>query len=681
MIMKKQYFLFLLMFLPAMMSFAQDQPYKLTHEMTPEEELRKHEIGRGFTPTDPPAPPVRMVAEFEEMQSVLIRYPFGIPMSLIVEMSQDCKVKTIVASGSQQQQVLAQYQSAGVNTANCEWLIAPTDSYWTRDYGPWFVVDGSHEVGISDFPYNRPRPNDDNIPVVLSQQMGIPLYGMNMIQTGGNYMCDGLGIGASTDLVIEENPAMSEEEIDTMARDYLGLRKYHLMPDPLGEYIKHIDCWGKFLDVDKVLIGQVPSSDWRYADFEFVANYFAMQTSSWGTPYQVFRVYTPGNYPYTPYTNSLILNKKVFVPQTGSQWDDEALESYEQAMPGYEIVGVMHNTWENTDALHCRAIGIADVGMLYVDHMPLLGNKNFQMSWELEADIIPYSGIGVITDSLLCHYRFDGGTYETTPLELVSGYRYSATIPFALPGTEVEYYLRAADFSGRRRNHPYIGAPDPHKYTVKQATDITILPDSLVFLTVEEMAEGKSFDIYNFTDGDFILNDIEQEGYNLFHWYIDPWSLTLPHTMEFSDTLTLNVKISIPVDNILGGLVVDTLDIYTEIGHRQVVIKVDEDLLSSLSEPNPATSLAWIEDISPNPFNDQTKISFCLEQESQVKMLVYNMQGQIVNILAAQNFTKGRHEIAWDGKDGSGNKVSNGIYLLKMETESGIDFRKLVFSK
>ncbi len=140
--------------------------------MSPEEELRKSEIGRDFTPTDPPAAPVRIVAEFEEMQSVLIRYPFGIPMSLIVEMSNDCKVKTIVASTSQQAQVLSQYQAAGVNTANCEWLIAPTDSYWTRDYGPWFVVDSSYEVGITDFIYNRPRPDDDNIPVVLAQQMG-----------------------------------------------------------------------------------------------------------------------------------------------------------------------------------------------------------------------------------------------------------------------------------------------------------------------------------------------------------------------------------------------------------------------------------------------------------------------------------------------------------------------------
>jgi agmatine/peptidylarginine deiminase len=653
-----------------------------THEMTPGEELRRHEIGRDFTPTDPPAPPVRIVAEFEEMQSVLIRYPFGIPMALIKEMAEDCKVKTIVANSSQQQTVLDQYEAAGVNTANCEWLIAPSDSYWTRDYGPWFVVDNNYEVGISDFPYNRPsRPNDDNIPVVLAQQMGIPLYGMDLIHTGGNWMDDGLGIGASTELVWEENPEMTHQEIDTMVKDYLGIRKYHVITDPLGEYIKHIDCWGKFLDVDKVLIGEVPVSDYRYQDFEFVANYFSLQTSSWGTPYQVYRVYTPGTYPYTPYTNSLILNKKVFVPVTGSQWDDEALQVYEEAMPGYEIIGIPHNTWENTDALHCRAKGIADVDMLYVYHMPLLGNQDFQFEWDLSADIIPYSGMGILSDSTNCFYKINDGGYQPVPLIQTSMNHYQATLPFALPGSMVSYYLRTADFSGRKKNHPYIGAPDPHVFTVGYADDAIIEPDTLVFLTVEEMFNGKSFDIYNFTDGELVINDIEQEGFGYFHWYIDPWNLELPHSMAFTDTLTLNVKIDIPVEPYLGYLVTDTLDIVTENGLHEVIIKVDSDLLSSLTEPIVPASESRIGSISPNPFSSYTRIAFSLDNSAKTSLVVYNIQGQVIKILTNREFSAGNHELNWDGKDESGSEVSSGIYLLKLETERGVDFRKLILSE
>ena len=658
---------------------SQDLSPRLTHEMSAEEELRKSEIGRDFTPTDPPAPPVRIVAEFEEMQSVLIRYPFGIPMTLIVEMANDCKVKTIVANTTQKAQVLSQYEAAGVNTVNCEWLIAPTDTYWTRDYGPWFVVDSSYEVGISDFPYNRPRPSDDNIPVVLAQQMGIPLYGMDLTHTGGNWMCDGLGKAASTELVWTENADKTHQDIDTMVWDYLGIRKYHVLPDPLDEYIEHIDCWGKFLDIDKVLIGQVPESDYRYADFEYVANYFALQTSSYGNLYQVYRVYTPGDYPYTPYTNSLILNKKVFVPITGSQWDDEALQAYEEAMPGYGIVGIMHDTWENTDALHCRAIGIADVGMLYVNHMPLLGNKDFRFEWDLTADIVPYTGMGVVYDSTLCYYKINDGNYQAVPLQHTTGYHYEAHLPFVTPGSQVSYYLHTADYSGRKKDHPYISAADPHVFTIGYADDAIIEPDSLIFLTMEDMWEGKSFNIYNYTDGDLVINDIEQEGYGFFHWYIDPWNLTLPHSMAFSDTIPLNVKISIPVvNNISSYLVVDTLDILTENGHHKVVIKVDSDLLSSITDSKTAPFLSRIESIIPNPFNSMTRITFSLDQQLKTSMMVYNLGGQIIRNLSDQMYSAGHHELLWDGKNDSGNAVPCGIYLLKLETERGVDFKKLI---
>ena len=72
----------------------------------------------------------------------------------------------------------------------------------------------------------------------------------------------------------------------------------------------------------------MPVTDTRYEDYEAVADFFASQTSSWGVPYEVVRVYSPGGPPATPYTNSIILNNKVYVPITGNQWDDEALETY-----------------------------------------------------------------------------------------------------------------------------------------------------------------------------------------------------------------------------------------------------------------------------------------------------------------------------------------------------------------
>ncbi len=454
------------------------------HYLSEEEMQIRSWDNRSFTPTDPAEGPVFNVAEFAPMQAVLIRYPLGIPYSLIAEMSEDIVVTTIVTGADQENTVRNLYQSQGVNLENCNFLYAPTDSYWTRDYGPWFIIDGNYEFGIVDFPYNRPRPNDDNIPVVVAGVLGINLFGMDVVHTGGNYMTDFYGKSASTTLVYVENadmslqnPPLTPDEVDTRMFSYLGLSAYHVLEDPLNEYIEHIDCWGKFLDVDKVLIGQVPPSDARYSEFEGVANYFEGQTSGWGKPYKVYRVFTPGTSPGTPYTNSLIINDKVFVPQTGSSWDDEAMDVYQEAMPGYEIIGTFAEEapgWQNTDAIHCRAKGIADLGMLWIRHMPLWGSKPQQDSYEIQATIIPLSGAAISSNSAKVYYKINNGSFIPLTMTTQNDTLYTASIPGAGETDVISYYLTVSDQSGRTANHPYIGAADPHQFTIQMSYEADI---------------------------------------------------------------------------------------------------------------------------------------------------------------------------------------------------------------
>ncbi|MEG2071334.1 MAG: agmatine deiminase family protein, partial [Bacteroidales bacterium] len=242
----------------------------------------------------------------------------------------------------------------------------------------------------------------------------------------------------------------------------------NFMEDPLGDYIEHIDCWGKFLGVDKVLIGQVSPNDSRYNDYEEVADFFANAVSAWGNHYRVYRVFTPGGFAdVTPYTNSLILNDHVFVPQTGSRWDADAITAYQQAMPGYTIVPVMESTytpWENTDALHCRTHEMADLRMLLIQHKPLLGNQTYQNSYTIDADITAYSGETLIADSVLIYYKINDDPWQSSVMLSVGGKRWEGTISGVPEGSEVKYYLFAKDESQRREKHPYIGIHDPHTF-------------------------------------------------------------------------------------------------------------------------------------------------------------------------------------------------------------------------
>ena len=626
------------------------------HYLSFEEFLLNESFNRDFVPTDPPLGDIRQTAEFEQMEGVLVVYPLGIPVSAVAELSEDTIVYTVVTAGSQNA-CTNTFQNNGVNMANVEFINAGTNTYWVRDYGPWFIA-RDNQIEIVDFPYNRPRPLDDEIPVIVANYLGIDYYGLDVETAGGNYMCDGNFIGASTDLVYDENPNLTPAQIDEYYLNYLGIETYHVTLDPLGDYIKHIDCWGKFLDVDKVLIGQVPVTDYRYADFEFVANYFAEQTSAWGNNYQVYRVYTPGGNPATPYTNSLILNKKVFVPITGSQWDDEAIAAYEAVMPGYEIVPVFYNGWYNTDALHCRARGVADRNMLYVEHFPFLGDQEYQTEYLIEADIIPYSGLPVYEDSLFVYYKTEGEDYTPIQMAHVAGYQYSAAIPGQPEGTEISYYIHVADEAGKSVDHPIIGAFEPHVFTIINGS----VPAELIVDPLSFNIEMQQNEI------DVALLELKNIGgmqltYQLAEM-VD-WLTLNPMNGSINAGDSVDVELIFDTTGLAAGTY--TCDIMISDDREETIVPVTLTVLG-LSAGNDTQLLSdGLIGNYPNPFNPSTTISFNLNQDAHVVLSIINTRGQKVRTLVNNDKITGQHQVVWDGRDNNGKIVASGVFFSTLD--------------
>jgi len=662
-------------------AMAQDNSLKptpaLQHEMTPDELLRKSEIGRGFVETDPPVAPVRNVAEFDLMQGALVRYPFGIPMSLIKEMAYDVTVTTIVASTSQKNTVINQYVANGVDTSHCNFLIAPTDSYWTRDYGPWFESDSANQIGIVDFPYNRPRPNDDEIPKKIADMLGIPWFGMNVISTGGDYMTDGLGISASTDLVWVENPTQTHEEIAQKMNDYLGITNFHVVPDPnTSSSIDHIDCWGKFLAPDKILIRQVLTSDPEYGPLEAAATYWASQICSYGYNYKVYRVKTPQD---QPYTNSVILNNKVLVPFMNSTWDDSAKAVYEAAMPGYQVFGFIGlnspNNWISTDALHCRVMGIADIGLLYIKHIPISGNQPCETDYTVNADVIASSYLPVINDSVIIHYQVNGGTYNTSLMINTTASHYTGIIPKQAAGSVIKYYLTAADESGRHATTPFIGAADPFTFQTVY-TNLTALPDTLWFITPEDCLNGKITQLHNYIGSSISLDAVQQIGAVL-PWFVDSMSVTtLPQMVLPGDSVAVRVKMPLIVNmNPAILFEVDSMRVTTTSGSYHVIIMINESLLTSITDQGTPGVTG---NNYPNPFSSFTTIPLEISRRGQVTLEILDIRGLLVKTLVSQIIEPGYSTIQWDGTDAHGNKLPWGIYFFRVTNESKIEIGKMI---
>lgn len=80
----------------------------------------------------------------------------------------------------------------------------------------------------------------------------------------------------------------------------------------------------------------------------------------------------------------------------------------------------------------------------------------------------------------------------------------------------------------------------------------------------------------------------------------------------------------------------------------------------------------------PNPFNPSTKIEFSIPQRQFTKLIVYNLLGQVVKVIAKKEMNAGHYSVEWDGTDDSGHEVSSGSYLLYLASGPEIKSRQMI---
>ncbi|MBL7905155.1 MAG: agmatine deiminase family protein [Bacteroidales bacterium] len=426
----------------------------------------------------------RMVAEWEPAFGTLIRWPLGIPGDLVVELARHDSVYVLVENPGQQAQATATFQSYGVNMNHCRFLEADTYSHWTRDWGPHYVFDENGNAGIADplfdgYPWvpgcngnqslTSPESilgyeEDDAVNAALAGAFGLPLIEFPAYLTGGNIMTDGQGLAYSTQQMLDESETFCNQTcFMANAAGLLGLTDYSIASNPEVYGIQHIDCYAKLLDEETVLVKKLPAGHPEYECVEDLANFFRDQTTCYGRNYTVHRIFCPvitGD-EVPAYTNSLILNHKVLVPLFGIEEDEQALQTYRDLMPGYQVVGFT-GSWYYYDALHCRTMGIFDPEMLYIRHKaPKLAAAG--VSCRLAARVTDYSQSGLMGDSLFLYWKPEGlFPWNRELLTVLPGTdSLVAWVPGLADGAGIRYYFSLADSSGRYETLPRT-APASH---------------------------------------------------------------------------------------------------------------------------------------------------------------------------------------------------------------------------
>jgi hypothetical protein len=78
----------------------------------------------------------------------------------------------------------------------------------------------------------------------------------------------------------------------------------------------------------------------------------------------------------------------------------------------------------------------------------------------------------------------------------------------------------------------------------------------------------------------------------------------------------------------------------------------------------------------PNPFNPSTKISYTLKNNGKVSLVVFDLLGREVAVLANEIQTAGQHQVQF-----SASSLSSGVYFYKLQAGNEVITKKMMLLK
>lgn len=93
-----------------------------------------------------------------------------------------------------------------------------------------------------------------------------------------------------------------------------------------------------------------------------------------------------------------------------------------------------------------------------------------------------------------------------------------------------------------------------------------------------------------------------------------------------------------------------------------LVISMTPDPMLSVEESEDIPADFWLSQNYPNPFNPSTTIEFSVPVRSDVKITIYNILGEVVEVLQNSNIDAGSYSLLFD----AANKLSSGIYFYQI---------------
>lgn len=448
----------------------------------------------------------RLAAEWEPIKGVMITWPAYLPHAYMVDLINNYHVYMCYPDENSKAEAIQYFTKYEANVKNITWCKGNQgfDAPWVRDWGmhPIFDEKGNFYLAGAEYQMSTPfvtfeepevmfdaehnpltttsyEQEEDKAQPDIAKAIGHKFIKLPFALTGGNIMSDGHDKLISMHVLQTENRAkgIADDEFYSLVSSMTGMSDYSILSNYADFGLQHIDCYLKMVDEETLIVSRTPEEHHLYERYENLLNNEVKKLRTrYGRPYKIYRIdivpFNEGSDELTAYVNSIILNKTVYVPMYGIEQDRIAIEQWQEAMPGYtikgfefdlksepeieNITGYERTGWGTEDVIHCRTRAIWDEKMLYMSLMKLPEAVTAGNPIEILAEIIDYSGEGLVNNSEKLIYRLNEGDWQEELLA-VNGNReeYLGKLN-AKAGDKIDYYIQAKSQSGRKETMPRV---------------------------------------------------------------------------------------------------------------------------------------------------------------------------------------------------------------------------------
>jgi agmatine deiminase len=265
-----------------------------------------------------------------------------------------------VADAAMQDFAALHLVQAGVPMHKIHFHFFPTNDAWCRDHGPAFLINPKADIPkvLVKWNYNAwgekypPHDLDNQIPVRIAQELGIPFFTPGIVMEGGSVEFNGKGTLLTSKACLlnpNRNPHLKQAQIEKYLCDYYGVKHILWVGDGiLGDDTDgHIDDITRFVNTDTVVtVVEENKADGNYSILQENLHLLKEMRLEDGKQLNVIELPMPspviweGQRLPASYANFYIANEVVVVPTFRDKNDQKALDILEECFPSRRVVGI-----------------------------------------------------------------------------------------------------------------------------------------------------------------------------------------------------------------------------------------------------------------------------------------------------------------------------------------------------